>query len=129
MTTQLIQSIGRTHTLLKRLAVFQNGIISVKRDYLFLEKSCHSQIGSDKDNPDKPIVYSKSLAATWKAAHTRKPQSDMPWYGAFVISFSTAVFLIYFCILREENDIDEMLKQDLSDHFFKNTVASDNTTK
>lgn len=30
----------------------------------------------------------------------------MPWYQPFSVVGSVAVFLIYFCVLREENDLD-----------------------
>lgn len=30
----------------------------------------------------------------------------MPWYQPFSVVGSVAVFLIYFCVLREESDID-----------------------
>jgi len=44
----------------------------------------------------------------------RDPLGDMfPWYQGYIVSASLAVFLIYFCILREENDIDLMLDTDL----------------
>lgn len=38
------------------------------------------------------------------------------WFQPYVISGSLAVFLIYFCILREENDIDHKLDRSLFDH-------------
>lgn len=40
-----------------------------------------------------------------------------PKYSPWIVHFSLASFLIYFCILREENDVDELLKRDLYDHF------------
>lgn len=30
----------------------------------------------------------------------------MPWYQPYSVVASVAVFLIYFCMLREENDVD-----------------------
>lgn len=38
------------------------------------------------------------------------------WYQPLVITGSLAIFLIYFCVLREENDIDEKLSMTLYDH-------------
>lgn len=40
---------------------------------------------------------------------------DYPWYQGFSISLSLTVFLGYFCILREENDIDLILDTDLGE--------------
>lgn len=37
------------------------------------------------------------------------------WYQPYVISLSLTVFLIYFCILREESDIDLELEKNLYD--------------
>lgn len=37
------------------------------------------------------------------------------WYQTYVISISLTVFLIYFCVLREENDIDLELEKNLFD--------------
>lgn len=38
------------------------------------------------------------------------------WFQPYVVSGSLAVFLIYFCILREENDIDTKLDRSLFEH-------------
>lgn len=40
------------------------------------------------------------------ASVVRSPEVTTPWYQPYVVCGSVAVFLIYFCILREENDID-----------------------
>lgn len=32
--------------------------------------------------------------------------TDMPWYQPYSVVASVTVFLIYFCILREESDVD-----------------------
>lgn len=59
---------------------------------------------------DKPLPYIGSPAETYRAEETRRgPVHDWPWYQPFVISGSIAIFLTYFGILREENDIDENL--------------------
>lgn len=66
----------------------------------------------DEDN-SRPIQFSTSQAATWRAEHSRRVVSNRPWYQGLVVSGSVAVLMIYFCILREENDIDEMLTTEL----------------
>lgn len=40
---------------------------------------------------------------------------DVPWFQTYVVCGSVAIFLIYFCILREENDIDLELGKSLYD--------------
>lgn len=46
----------------------------------------------------------------------RRPyEYEEPWYQVYSVVFSMTAFLIYFCILREENDIDSMLYTDLKD--------------
>jgi len=65
---------------------------------------------------DKPIKFSTSKAALWKASDTHgggSGKDDMPRFQPLVISLSVGVFLLYFLYLREENDIDEMMKQPL----------------
>uniref|UniRef100_A0A1Q3FF17 Putative conserved plasma membrane protein n=1 Tax=Culex tarsalis TaxID=7177 RepID=A0A1Q3FF17_CULTA len=67
---------------------------------------------------DKPLQYFNSPASRWRAEHTRSGQDnqDMPWYQPYVVIASMAVFLLYFCVLREENDIDRSLEKSLYEH-------------
>ena len=52
------------------------------------------------------------------------PQRQAPWYEPWVVGVSVTVFLVYFCILREENDIDEKL----GDPLFKNVPQLEEPT-
>ncbi|XP_022703674.1 uncharacterized protein LOC111268766 [Varroa jacobsoni] len=64
----------------------------------------------------EPIVYSKSKASKWKASQTlRVPDSvqNMPNAQPYSIVVSLSIFMIYFFILREENDIDELFERPL----------------
>ncbi|XP_067136723.1 uncharacterized protein [Centruroides vittatus] len=62
------------------------------------------------DDGDQPIKFSSSKAANWKAKNSLEGvPSDAPKSQGFVIIACLTTFLIYFCVLREENDIDEML--------------------
>lgn len=76
---------------------------------------------SDKKTDDvednKPINYFGSQAASWSAkqSHHNPNLGDEVWYQPLVMSASLAIFLIYFCILREENDVDEKLSMSLYD--------------
>ncbi|KAJ8897670.1 hypothetical protein PR048_003020 [Dryococelus australis] len=65
----------------------------------------------------EPVKFSTSRAATWKAKQTRSGgrDDDAPPYQPIVVSFSLAVFLLYFCVFREENDIDEEISRPLFD--------------
>lgn len=69
------------------------------------------------EQDDKPIKYFGSQAASWSArqSHHNPNIGDEVWYQPLVISGSLAIFLIYFCILREENDVDAKLDMSLYD--------------
>lgn len=51
-----------------------------------------------------------------KIRATPKPP-PRPTYSPYIVNISLMAFLLYFCMLREENDTDELLKRDLFDHF------------
>ncbi|XP_053674084.1 uncharacterized protein LOC128724383 [Anopheles nili] len=67
---------------------------------------------------NKPIKYFGSPASRWTAERSRSgPKAqNTPWFQPYVVNFSVAIFLVYFCILREENDIDEGLGRSLFEH-------------
>lgn len=65
-----------------------------------------------------PIRYVGSPAAAWTSKEGRSgtiPKSDTPWFQPYAVVGSVAVFLIYFCVLREENDVDLELEKSLYD--------------
>lgn len=66
---------------------------------------CNTQEGDNK-----PVKFSTSEAANWRAEFTRSGNiyDESPDAQPFVISISTAIFFYYFFIYREESDIDEM---------------------
>ena len=68
---------------------------------------------------DQPFKFSTSRAATWKARDTYGSSAvvdTMPWYQPYVVAFSISTFLLYFCVWREENDMDDSLRKSLYDH-------------
>nr|XP_016993681.2 uncharacterized protein LOC108055022 [Drosophila takahashii] len=66
---------------------------------------------------NEPIKFFGSQAATWRAKDTRSGGSEESlWYQPYVISASLGAFLLYFCALREESDIDLRLEGNLYDH-------------
>jgi len=69
--------------------------------------------GGDADR-DTPVKYTTSKAHQHNPFETfLTPQSTAPSYQPYVILFSTAVFFLYFFVLREENDIDDDLSKSL----------------
>ncbi|CAL7934907.1 unnamed protein product [Xylocopa violacea] len=96
-------------SLLKR----KNEIVLSQKRYplsqmpLTAKYSIKSKKDYEYDEYDQPIKFSTSKAATFPAAYTTSEAQNRPWYQGMVVSGSLAVFMIYFCLLREENDIDE----------------------
>lgn len=62
---------------------------------------------------NKPLPFFGSPAEQYRAEESRRGYTNRDWpeWQPYVISGSLAIFLIYFCILREENDIDEQLRK------------------
>ncbi|KAJ6638453.1 hypothetical protein Bhyg_11188 [Pseudolycoriella hygida] len=69
------------------------------------------------DQLNKPVEYFGSKAASWtaKQSHYNPNYDEDLWYQPFVISGSLMVFMAYFFIFREENDVDEKLTVSLYD--------------
>lgn len=69
---------------------------------------------NEDDELNKPVKFSASPAAKWKAKLSRTGDSEQRlWYEPYVILASLTVFMVYFTILREESDIDEELSRTL----------------
>ncbi|KAK7111489.1 uncharacterized protein [Littorina saxatilis] len=61
-----------------------------------------------------PIPFSNSKAASWSMTNSVViPVRTAPWYQTISISISLGAFLIYFLVLREENDLDVELNYSL----------------
>lgn len=69
---------------------------------------------TEKDD-DHPVVYSKTKAYTHLARHTRYVEQNLPDWQPLAIWGSFSIFMIYFCVLREENDLDDILRRPLDD--------------
>ena len=68
------------------------------------------------ESMDKPIKYSKSKAADWKSVDSFSPPvREAPWHEPWIVIASVTTFLVYFCILREENDLDAEISTSLYD--------------
>nr|XP_027214094.1 uncharacterized protein LOC113807113 isoform X1 [Penaeus vannamei] len=113
--------LGRTCCRISRSQV-QRAILYVDRCHPGLTTiSCRhkgSQKPPEEIDLNEPIKFSTSRAATWKARETYggKVVEKRLWYEPYVVSFSLAVFLVYFCYLREENNVDIKLTKSLYDH-------------
>lgn len=60
---------------------------------------------------DGPVKFTSSPAYKMTPAFRgRRQDDDTPWIQSYVVGLSTAAILVYFCILREENDIDDLLR-------------------
>ena len=70
-----------------------------------------------KRDPDEPVRFSTSNAAKWDAMDTfLLPKiRQMPKSQPFFVIVSSAVFLIYFLVLREENQLDQTMMRPLED--------------
>ena len=65
-----------------------------------------------------PVRYSTSRAAKFRAAENFRMVDDKyPASQRWVINTSLVLFMIYFFILREENDLDKDLGKSLFDRF------------
>lgn len=69
---------------------------------------------------DAPVKFSTSRAATWKSRVTYSGRqtevNQRPWYEPISVTVSVTIFLVYFCYLREENDVDTKFSKTLYDH-------------
>lgn len=72
----------------------------------------------ETEDLDKPLSYLNSEAASFTARNSfrgRKDDDDSPWYQSLSISLSIGAILLWFCVLREENDVDQKLGISLFD--------------
>lgn len=68
---------------------------------------------TESDDVDEPVVYSRTKAYKHLAKHSRYREPNWPASTPYVIMVSFAIFMIYFCILREESDIDQLIDMPL----------------
>jgi len=75
--------------------------------------SSSSSSQSEFVDKDKPVKFSTSNANKHRAYDTFFHKSNAPWYQIHSVIASITVFLLYFCVLREENDIDAQIGKPL----------------
>ena len=68
------------------------------------------KVESEKSN--EPVQFSGS-AADRDAYETFKPPPPRPKHEGHIVKLSLAVFLLYFLLLREENDLDDYISANI----------------
>lgn len=88
-----------------------NFIFSRRSTYAYRDVKDAQQ--ANEVNKDEPIKYSTSEAAKWKAIYSTSGKSyyETPRIQPTVVVLSLTAFMVYFCILREENDLDDWLRE------------------
>ncbi|CAH3998163.1 unnamed protein product [Pieris brassicae] len=70
----------------------------------------------DSLNENTPIKFTTSAASKSRIMPIiNKRYLEMPWYQPYSVVGSVAVFLLYFCVFREESDIDSEFEKTLYD--------------
>lgn len=77
--------------------------------------ACPIRLYCSEQDRNAPVKFSTSQAAKCRAEYTRSGSSGtrVPVAQPYIINLSLVVFMLYFCILREENDIDVQLSGNL----------------
>lgn len=93
------------------------GLISyrVSSSYFHQSSQLRSKQPNDKEEEfsDEPVKYSTSSARSHSAYETFLIKRNAPWYQSYIVLASTSAFLLYFFVLREENDLDEEIGKSL----------------
>lgn len=80
------------------------------------QRTCRLLTTKVEASENEPIKFTTSGAARKTVIPVMtKFKTEMPWYQPYSVVCSVAVFLIYFCILREENDVDLEFNKTLYD--------------
>jgi len=86
---------------------------AVHKDAYTEASSSSASLQDDLIDTDKPVKFSTSDASKHSAYDTFFQKTNAPWYQIHIVSASIAVFLLYFLVFREENDIDVMMKKSI----------------
>ncbi|KAI5634835.1 CCSMST1 family domain-containing protein [Phthorimaea operculella] len=80
-------------------------LLSRNRRCLKLYSTQKAEVELDETGP---VKFSTSQAARKTVRPVvRKVNTDMPWYQPYSVIASVTVFMLYFCVFREENDVDK----------------------
>lgn len=81
----------------------------------FMSKASTEQKNLKKSpNPDEAYEYFGSEAEKLRATPKTQKSDE---YKSYIVGGSMLVFMLYFFILREPNDLDDAMERDLYDHF------------
>nr|XP_053607270.1 uncharacterized protein LOC128673453 [Plodia interpunctella] len=67
---------------------------------------CRNFCSKMEVNENAPIKFSTSLAARKTVVPVIRKTGNMPWYQPYSVVGSITIFLLYFCVFREESDLD-----------------------
>jgi len=83
-----------------------------------MQPVCQKSTKPQEEVDNTPLPFSKSKASSWSAKSSfsgKQPHEEEPWFQPLVISMSLGAILVWFCVLREENDLDRELGKTLYD--------------
>ena len=77
----------------------------------YSQKSSSQTNNAEKDaDAEIPVKFTSSAAADFDAMKVRAgSRTNRAEYEHIIVRVSVVVFMVYFCVLREENDIDASL--------------------
>lgn len=80
--------------------------------------SCTKRQEKNTNLTDEPVKYSTSKAKTWDSINsfTSVTSRTQPTSQPFIVAISTFIFLAYFILIREENDLDKKVSKPLEEN-------------
>ena len=94
-------------------------LLKTFRHYTLISATLNRTKASSTNTPnrDEPVKFSTSDAKKWDSMNTFVPEKGRrtPPTQPIIVILSVSVFLVYFLLLREENELDEALMRPLED--------------
>ncbi|XP_070492597.1 uncharacterized protein [Chironomus tepperi] len=115
------------NTLKIRTATNVFKVLAAQSRNFTINQANFKQAETETRNPEEPLKFFGSGAQTFKTKYSRVGSIDpdeIPWFQPYLVIGSVAIFMIYFCILREENDLDAQLGKSL----FEQVPSLESTT-
>jgi len=99
------------------LPLFRNYNIANDKQQMLMYSQKTSMQKEDKMDVDfdKPVQFSSSEAAQFSSSQSSQEgvRTNRAKYEHIIVRVSLAVFMIYFCVLREENDLDQSIGESI----------------
>ncbi|KAL7020607.1 hypothetical protein ACKWTF_011585 [Chironomus riparius] len=114
-------------TLKIRTATNVFRILAAQNRNFTISQASFKQAEVESKNPEAPLKFFGSGAQTFKTKSSRVGSFDpdeIPWFQPYLVIGSVAIFMLYFCVLREENDVDAHLGKSL----FEQVPSLESTT-